>query len=287
MLQKLVKAISKPFMGTGITRYLPFLFPIYEFLYSKSANGEVVELKLSQQAKLKVWDDDTCVGAVLLTKGEYEPFETQILLSKAQGKTVFDVGANIGYYTVQLGKVAKKVVGFEPDREIRELLEENLRINALGNMDIRSLALGAREGEIGFRVNRVHRGKSAITVRDEYDYSVQVQTLDNFIDQSGIQPDIIKVDIEGAEIDMLKGGKSFLSSAKDLQLFLEYNPDSLKDFGYQGKDMINLLLEYGFGIQIIDEDKKQLIDYSEASLAQVMSRHTYTNLYCWKTEVRK
>lgn len=274
--------IASIFIGTGVSKFVPFLNPVFETLYAKSRSEQLVETLLDDGSSLKVWNNDTCVGIFLLTKGEYEPFETKIIRQVAKDSNCFlDVGANVGYYTVQVAKLVSQVYAFEPDREIRELLCENIELNSLSNVDVYDLALAADTREVQFFHSTLHRGKSAIATDEIPSYTVKAVKLDDQVGSFKLVPDLIKVDIEGAEIDFLYGAKEFLSSNKaPIQLFVEYNPDSLAKFGYEPQEMISILQDYGFTMKILDEIHQKEYAYTPEKLDYVMSRTTYTNLWC-------
>jgi hypothetical protein len=91
------------------------------------------------------------------------------------------------------------------------------------------------------------------------------------------------MDIEGAEISALNGGKDFFKSCKQLKLFIEYNPSSIKRFGNKPELLIETILRLNFKInQIIDESRGLVLPYSEQNLRQTMEHATYCNLFCQK-----
>jgi FkbM family methyltransferase len=282
MITKLLNKISGKLLGTGISRYIPFSSQIYNLLYSKFNKADLVEVEIPRGRKLKVWSNDSGFGAFLIHKREYEPFQTKLMVDAAKNKKVFfDVGANAGYYTVLLSDLVEKVISFEPSQDNALLLQTNVELNNLSNVSIEQKALGPKQGKLKFRESKYQKGHSGLVKQGNFDYEVSVDTLDSYISKN-VAPDLIKVDIEGAEADFLRGAKDFLSSSKNLELFIEYHPQNIKAFGHAPEDIVNLLKEYGFNIEIINEANSSLEKFSNERLKEVVGKYGYTNFYCCK-----
>src|SRR5687767_6506875 len=121
MLKNLLLTFSKLFIGTGITTRLPWLRRLFGFVLKLvSPKYQIVNIPLG--LKMKVQANDTGPGLFLLTKGEYEPFETEIFIEKIKASdTLCDVGAHVGYHSLIAAKLGSKVVAFEPSEENAEL----------------------------------------------------------------------------------------------------------------------------------------------------------------------
>jgi FkbM family methyltransferase len=145
------------------------------------------------------------------------------------GMTVFDIGANIGFYTVLLSRWvgdSGRVVAFEPDPWVAAWLKQNLELNAISNVDIEQVAVAAAESRSSFARDpastRTGMLVSAEAGRREEPYAVrrfggvseviQVSTItvDDYVRRTERVPDVIKIDVEGAELDVLRGMPSTL-----------------------------------------------------------------------------
>lgn len=183
----------------------------------------------------------------------HEPIALAALLFLLRSEDiVWDVGASVGLYAVHMAARAARVVAFEPDPTTAARLRENLEINGLAERaEINQLAIGDTPGELelatdglsGFApvLSTAKLGRHSRTVK------VRVETIDDLITEGKPAPDVIKVDIEGAEILALKGGKRLLS-AKDRPrlIFMEVHPAFLPNFDSTHEEVDKIIRDYGY-----------------------------------------
>ncbi len=167
-----------------------------------------------------------------VTRGlrSYESSYVEALRSLIKpGDTVFDIGANIGFYSVLFSKWVGphgRVIAFEPDPNNTSLLQANLKANSCENTVVRELALGRTVGEEIFSVDRVTGstghlgggptyGDSLFGNGHEVTLKVKTNTLDVEA-ELGVPPNILKLDIEGGEFDVLCGGSKLLDRHRPL-----------------------------------------------------------------------
>jgi FkbM family methyltransferase len=129
------------------------------------------------------------------------------------GATVFDIGANVGFFTLLASKLAGdsgRVVAFEPLPRNLEFLNRHIHLNDVANVHVEPLAIAAASGEAHFRVAQ-HASMGGL--RDGGDLRVVTASLDDLIASGHVtRPDFIKMDIEGAESDALRGAARLLAS---------------------------------------------------------------------------
>ncbi len=157
--------------------------------------------------------------------GRYESEITAAFFRHCRpGMTVFDIGAHAGYHTILLAKLcgaSGHVHAFEPVPENVECLWETLRLNQLKNVRVHQLAISDREGEAEFRSSGVFDGFACLTrgghgrcerlTTHSQILTVRTADLDTFCIKFGIvQVDLIKMDIEGAEMLALHGMSQIL-----------------------------------------------------------------------------
>ena len=135
------------------------------------------------------------------------------------GDLFLDIGANVGTYTVLASGVCKaKTWAFEPDPETVLCLKRNIEINNLQELvTIHELALGATECEVAFTVgldtvNRIAKG-------DQHQRRVHQKPLDSFL--SDVGPTFAKLDVEGYEEEVLRGGQALLGKGSLQAIELE------------------------------------------------------------------
>jgi FkbM family methyltransferase len=164
-------------------------------------------------------------------KGDFLPGHEGYILTKftpKEGDTVIDIGAHIGRYTItsskQVGKTGK-VVAIEADPDNFQLLKRNIALNNLTNvLPLNYAVFSTRtrmklyEQSASAKYNSVMLSRAAKT--KNY-VEVEADTLDSILKQNGInQVNWIKIDVEGAEFEVLKGSTKTLSS-NDISLLVE------------------------------------------------------------------
>jgi FkbM family methyltransferase len=153
--------------------------------------------------------------------------EVQVALARLirPGMTVYDVGANVGFTAVLAARLVGpegQVVCFEPVPENARRIEENARLNDFRQVVVRQEALGGETGQARFLLSaRPTWGKLQLSGRSPDQPSgetvVAVRRLDDLID-SLPPPAFIKMDIEGAEVDALRGARSMLERHRPVVL---------------------------------------------------------------------
>jgi FkbM family methyltransferase len=170
------------------------------------------------------------LGLIARGAKAYEPQYVSVLRSLAGvGDTIFDIGANIGFYSVLFSTWVGsrgKVLAYEPDPANLNLLRRNIELNGCQNAVVRPVALSNESGRELFSVDRVTRstghlgpgatyGGSIFGAGKEDFISVVASTLEDEVSEYGA-PNLIKLDIEGGEYNVLAGGTSMLRSRRPL-----------------------------------------------------------------------
>ena len=174
-----------------------------------------------------------------------EELFTKLILSELKKTDIFfDIGANVGLVTVHSAFFAQTVYGFEPDAEFREHLSVNTNLNSLTNVTIIPWAVSDRQGEVDFFTDGI-AGKSP-SMREIGERSktvVRTDSIDAALARGELlYPNVIKIDIEGAELLALKGMKNLLASTlAPRKIFLELHPDFLPDFSASAQEVVDFL----------------------------------------------
>ena len=148
------------------------------------------------------------IGESLHYYGEYQGLEIEFLRSLVEGEyqrnaVVWDIGANIGVHATQLAGVAKHVYSFEPHPMMFDLLERNT--SGLDNVSIFNMAAGNSTDDVMMLdIDQISEKKNFGTVRiaDQGTVPVKQIILDDFDLPT---PDLVKIDVEGYEINVLRG----------------------------------------------------------------------------------
>jgi FkbM family methyltransferase len=169
--------------------------------------------------------------------GTYEPeFQAALEELVPPGALIYELGANVGYTSLCLGKAVGsegKVFCFEALPENQERLRENLALNPdLSQFTVVPLAVADKPGEVQFLVHASDdMGKVVGSAGREAKYqdtiTIQATSLDDYVyNQGNPPPEVIKMDIEGGEILALPGMKRVLAQAKPLMLVELHGPES-------------------------------------------------------------
>jgi FkbM family methyltransferase len=169
------------------------------------------------------------------------------------GDTVLDIGAHVGYFTFNLSRLVGhrgSVVAFEPDVRARARLGRSVTANAFSNVVISPLALSATEGELEFFLSPVLGWSTA--VRDTHltgleKVVVKTAPLDLLIERGEVSNTIqfIKMDIEGFEVDALRGMEGVLRKGRPM-LLVEVNEPMLKARGESPATLGLMLESFGY-----------------------------------------
>jgi FkbM family methyltransferase len=186
--------------------------------------------------------------------GIYEWEELQFCFRYLRpGDHFVDVGANVGVFSSLVGTrlPGVRITAVEPFPPIREFLERNL---ALNNLDVRVVesAVGAEPGEATFEIlerdvlNRLAPDGAVIPASKGI--RVAVQTLDEILGNSS--PALIKIDVEGTELNVLRGARRLLSTDAPVVLFEHCGHGN--SFGVTPADVRKFLAEVGYRIYLLD-----------------------------------
>jgi FkbM family methyltransferase len=141
-----------------------------------------------------------------------------------EGDVVIDVGAAFGFYTIIGAKrvgTKGKVFAIEAQRDSFKMLNRNIKLNRLSNVKTLNYAIYSKEMKVKFYSSYSIMPESAGGHTNKY-VEVNANTLDYILQQEEITDvNWIKIDVEGAEFEVLKGSSNVLSKSKDIALLIE------------------------------------------------------------------
>jgi len=156
--------------------------------------------------------------AALYYHGTYEAGTVQVLSRVAAGGIVIDAGAHIGAIALPLSGYASHVHAFEPHPRTHAVLEANVRRNGLSNVTAHHAAIGVADG--AGMVTDLDNAAGNTLADGTGSIPVPVRSLDSLAGEYG-PPTAIKLDVEGWELDALKGGERLLASGDAPALCVE------------------------------------------------------------------
>jgi FkbM family methyltransferase len=190
--------------------------------------------------------------------GTYEPdFFKALRKNIRRGDTCVDVGGHLGYYSFIMARLAGpqgRVITFEPVAENLAVLRENIDINKFTNIKVVDTGLGERscvmklirsESET-FSATPSSRGYAVEGAQKEIE--VKVDTLDSYVTREHVRPHLIKIDVEGAELDVLRGSTELLRTIRPIVL--------LEIHGWgdpTSKEVAELLASLDYSVSIVGQ----------------------------------
>jgi len=202
----------------------------------------------------RLWADlSTGMHEGVFFLGEYERAITELtkLLVQA-GNICFDVGANFGWYTTLFHKLTGplgEVHAFEPVPSTFDELIRNYELNSdppLKRVRLNNLALGNEAG--AFKVNLFsdlttgHASLSDQGRTDATSFDCRAVTLDSYLEENSIRKvDFVKVDIEGSELNFLKGAGSLFNLASPPFILMEMALNTARNFGYVPNELVRFI----------------------------------------------
>lgn len=174
-----------------------------------------------------------------------------VLTDIKKAHNILDIGANIGTTSLYFASLNTKagIYAFEPHPDIFKRAHENIQLNSFSNIQLINLGLGEKKESLKlYEVNEHNPGMNRIIAEDRNMAFkvIHVDTLDQMVKDKNISGiDFIKLDVEGFEYAVLKGGKETLVKEKPL-LFIELDDNNLKENNSSAKELISLLENYGY-----------------------------------------
>ncbi|MEQ9405256.1 MAG: FkbM family methyltransferase [Cyclobacteriaceae bacterium] len=196
-----------------IPKYINIL--ALQLLKKIRGNGFYYRIKDPVFGNAKWLTDKKTTNEFLLGIYEQELYRSiKIYLKK--GDVFYDLGAHWGYFSIMSSRIVGNrgmVYAFEPMPSNHDRLERNLNINNIENVQVMALAVSDKEGFVEFSNSddsyaNTYKGDKSSSIK------VKTQSLDNLINEEIRPPNFIKIDVEGAELDVLKGAQNLIKKYK-------------------------------------------------------------------------
>ena len=217
-------------------------------------NGQIYgTLKGSGIKLLMDRNDARFIPVEILNFHSFDAEERELLFSIArESRHVLDIGANIGWYALNFAKLpgVKKIYAFEPIYQTYSYLQRHVALNGVkGRVFPQHVGLSDKIEEIDFYwTNREYGAASMKNIQRRTNIEkirCRVTTMDQFMKNRRFAVDLIKCDVEGAELFVFKGGRQTLQKDKPA-IYTEMLRKWAKRFGYHPNDIISLLSELGY-----------------------------------------
>lgn len=194
--------------------------------------------------------------------GSYDEKEMDFLTKFIpENSVIADIGANIGYYTLLfLNNKRNKVYSFEPSAREFQLLKKNILANGISNQCVLEQLIVSNSmtdktlhlSDLNFGTNTLYPSQDNV-----YSKSITVKstTLDDYADNKGIKFNFIKLDVEGAELEVLEGAKNVLLESKP-HIFIEVWGSHKKNFSPENDKVTLYLHNLGYLFYTINNNCK-------------------------------
>lgn len=215
---------------------------------------------------------DAVVAPTLLLHGLWETTVTDWLHATVRpGQVVVDVGANVGYYTLLASRLVGAeghVVGVEAHPHLAELLRRNVVLNDVRNVSAFHRAAWSGPDELRFHLRSHYAANSSVGslgakgLADLDDSEVEVVVPAAAVDDlladvpalSSTPVDVVKIDVEGAEVQVVRGMRRTLQASPDVTVMLEWSPGQLQMVGSSPAELVELLGGLGFRFRLVEDN---------------------------------
>jgi FkbM family methyltransferase len=232
--------------------------------------------------------NDEIMAPQLVVYRQWEPDLSRYISSSVTPDTVFvDVGANFGYFTcLAASKIGSngggRVISIEPNPAMQRLLKKNIRINwSMGKVEIHDCAITERTGYVDFCVpsgRAANASVATLSSSEEGHFIVPSKSLDELILHDKV--DLMKIDVEGFETAVLRGGRGVIGRSNDIQIVLEWSVAQMKSAGFGVDELLQLLIEQRLSVyhlppnRFIDEAEWRKLKIEAEALKEIQ----YDNL---------
>ena len=203
-----------------------------------------------------------------LDQRAYEPvFYGALTGAVREGMTVFDLGAHIGILTLAAaGRVGPKgrVYAFEPSPETARTLERHIALNGWQDrVEVVRAVASDLDGTVPFYVSGMSMAASlgrenmeVLSPDRPAEGAVKLEvpsvTLDRFCASCGVKPDVLKIDVEGAELRVLRGARNLLATRR-LTILCEVHPKQMEYCASSFEELHAYLEDVGYSMEPLDE----------------------------------
>ena len=250
-------------------------YPAY-LVGTNIASIEIVEAGVAvrfHSPAIRMWCKPGEARHTALTCLDFRDYESQELAAMMRladvcldgCKTFLDIGANVGFYSMAmaLARPAAAIHAFEPVPATFVELQRNLVLNALDSVHAHNVGLSDIPGELTFYFDPSVSGATSSAPLGAGFTTSQVKcpvdTLDAFAASAGLSPDLIKCDVEGAELKVFLGARATLSRCRPL-VFSEMLRKWSARFLYHPNDLIDFFHQLGYACYSIDGAKLARLD---------------------------
>lgn len=243
-------------------RYTILVKLFFPYLAPKSERREII--KAYDDLKMEI-DTREYIQAMIYLFGNFEPPTIKFLEEYIKkGHVIIDIGANVGYHTLIFSKLTGEngfVYAFEPEPLNYKTLKKNVDLNNLDNVRCVNKAISEKQETLDFFVsNSFNKGTHSLVYNpiqhSQESIKIDAIPLSHFILENDLNKiDFIKIDVEGAEYEVIKGMETSLIEYKPT-LLVEINNEAQETHGKTSKSLKEYICGFGYDCYEITENGK-------------------------------
>ena len=259
LIRTLFKSISRLYPREH-GKYSILMRMYFPYLAPRSSTMVTSTLRFGIRMRLDITE---YLQAHLYVFGDYELPTIRFLRRVLKpGSVCLDVGAQMGYLTLAMATAASSktiVHSFEPEDQNAARFRENIALNALSNVTLHQTAVSTVDGALKLYLSNDRNAGTHSTVYIESNVSTEFieipsVRLDSFVRQHALQPvDLIKIDVEGAEVDVIEGARSVLQHHRPI-VIMELSDHLQQARGQTCTEFKQSMATLGYAPYFINED---------------------------------
>lgn len=224
--------------------HLPHGRRVPRYIGRRFGAGWRTTIRLPEGARLAVDPPHLETYVRIVRKGGWEPWVHKACLRALRpGEVFFDIGANAGCITIPVAQALPqvRVIAFEPQASLARCVAVSARLNQLDNVEVYTYALGEKQGTVDLYIPAHGVCASLIAgAKNSQSVPCAMTTVDAEIDAGRLpSPHVIKIDVEGAELQVLTGATRLIREHSPIIIFESKQHSSR--FGYGHQDLLNWL----------------------------------------------
>lgn len=297
MIHKSLKDIENDFRLGKITKaeYIHKMHDIHSILFDYAQfikNKDIKRIEIEDDSIIMISRenniilstdkfDERAIPLEILNFCFYEKNETDMILRIVKDcETILDIGANIGWYSINISNMNNKanIFAFEPIPNTFNYLMKNINQNNSSNIHAYNFGFSDVKKDLIFYYYKEGPGNSSIRNlsgrNDVKKILCKVEKMDDFVQEKDIIVDFIKCDVEGAELLVLKGGIETILRDKPI-IFTELLRKWSRNFNYHPNEVIMLLK--GIGYKCFTIQKEELKEFHEMDDNTVETNFLFLN----------
>ncbi len=222
-------------------------------------------------------------------KNRQDQFEIELLKKHLKpGDVVLDIGANIGYYAEFISKLVGekgRVHCFEPDTSNFKHLQD--RCTGISNLVVNNTAVGPKTEKLKIYTSKQLNVDHRTYEPEDYDAVLEIDavSIDDYLKGKEQKVHLIKMDIQGFEMQAMQGMKDTLKNNPGLKIISEFWPYGLRKAGSSALAYFEFLQQQGFEVQLLKNKTLETLSAEKVKALNELGEATYFNILAQRAHV--